>query len=192
MSKKQWKKSLCDLVIKYRFCIFEQRPIMEKCPQCKTSKNVVKNGWYIGRDKLQKKYNHKKRKQRYKCKNCKENKEKDYNFTTNLKSTSPDNTERRLAMIMYLAGLTFRQIGNQLGWTHASVMAWVKKYKKLLPSKRNKLSCDMIEEEAMELRVNRSENKRFYLQLMETPRGTVVCLSQKEKRPKYGHDGKVY
>ncbi|MCF6338724.1 MAG: IS1 family transposase, partial [Gammaproteobacteria bacterium] len=71
---------------------------MQECPRCK-SRNFIKSGVV-------------KERQRYKCKECA------YHYSVIQKSDTSKESERRLALTLYLEGLGFRSIGRILGFSH--------------------------------------------------------------------------
>lgn len=78
------------------------------CPKCNCKKKV--KAGFISMN------------QRYKCKEC------GYYFTVNHKSTSKSEHIKKLALQLYLEGLTYREIGKILGVSFVSVMNWINKY----------------------------------------------------------------
>ena len=77
---------------------------MEKCPRCK-SFEIRKDGIVM-------------QKQRFKCKNC------NYRFTVLHVGGPP--SKKRAAIILYLAGLNYRKIGELINSSHVSVFNWLK------------------------------------------------------------------
>lgn len=87
------------------------------CPRC-NSKAKVKNGKINSL-------------QRYKCKNC------GYNYTVAFKSTAKHNRLKRIALTLYLEGMSSHKIANFLNISHVSVIKWVNKYGGRLHEIRN-------------------------------------------------------
>ena len=81
---------------------------MRKCPKC-SSESTVKSGKIRG-------------KQRYKCKAC------NYHYTVIQKSDTSTESDRKLALTLYLEGLGFRSIGRILGYSHVAVYNWIKAF----------------------------------------------------------------
>ena len=77
-----------------------------KCIKCKSDKSV-KNGIVSSR-------------QRYKCNDC------GYNYTVDHKSDVKSNETKRLALAMYIEGLSYRSIGKILDISYGTVYHWVK------------------------------------------------------------------
>ena len=86
-----------------------------RCPQCQAENHQNRDG-YTGSGS-----------QRYRCSKC------GARYTPQKKPQGYDEEIRLRAIRMYLDGLGFRQIGRQLGISHASVMNWVKAYAEQLP-----------------------------------------------------------
>ena len=80
-----------------------------KCIKCKSDKSV-KNGIVSSR-------------QRYKCNDC------GYNYTVDHKSDVKSNETKRLALAMYIEGLSYRSIGKILDISYGTVYHWVKDLK---------------------------------------------------------------
>ena len=81
---------------------------MQECPRCK-SQQFIKSGVI-------------KERQRYKCKEC------TYYYTVSQKSDTSNQSQRRLALTLYLEGLGFRSIGRILGFSHVAVYNWIKSF----------------------------------------------------------------
>lgn len=81
-----------------------------KCPKC-GSEDHCKDGIVHGR-------------QRYKCKKC------IYRYTVTHKSDIKSAETHRMALEMYLEGLSFRAIGRQLRISHGTVYRWIKNREK--------------------------------------------------------------
>ena len=81
---------------------------MQECPRCK-SQQFIKSGIV-------------KERQRYKCKDCA------YHYTVSQKSDTSNQSQRRLALTLYLEGLGFRSIGRILGFSHVAVYNWIKSF----------------------------------------------------------------
>jgi transposase-like protein len=81
------------------------------CPKCKKGE-YVKAGFV-------------KNQQRYKCKIC------GYYYSVEKKSDVKTEETRRLALEMYLEGLSFRAIGRLLRISFGTVYQWIKKWDKM-------------------------------------------------------------
>jgi transposase len=81
---------------------------MQECPRCK-SRQFIKSGIV-------------KERQRYKCKEC------GYYYTVSQKADTSNQSQRRLALTLYLEGLGFRSIGRILGFSHVAVYNWIKSF----------------------------------------------------------------
>ena len=81
---------------------------MQACPRC-TNQTFIKSGRV-------------KERQRYKCKEC------SYYYTVSQKSDTSNESQRRLALTLYLEGLGFRSIGRILGFSHVAVYNWIKSF----------------------------------------------------------------
>ena len=81
---------------------------MQECPRCK-SQQFIKSGIV-------------KERQRYKCKECA------YYYSVFQKSDTSNQSQRRLALTLYLEGLGFRSIGRILGFSHVAVYNWIKSF----------------------------------------------------------------
>lgn len=86
------------------------------CPFCGSHTVVVKNGIIVRRKKEEVIGEH----QRYLCKSCMKNFYDD--------TTSPIEDKHRQALIMYLEGMNFSEIGKFLGVNHDTVRNWFNKY----------------------------------------------------------------
>lgn len=100
------------------------------CVKCKSNKSV-KNGIVAQR-------------QRYRCNDC------GYNYTVSKKSDVKPNDTKKLAIAMYIEGLSFRAIGKILNISYGTVYQWVKdldKQTKMLHADRtiNVASIEHIE-----------------------------------------------
>lgn len=95
-------------LIKYIYVSLYFNRIIMDCPKCNCQKNV--KAGFIGK------------KQRYRCKEC------GYYFTVKKKSTAKTVHIKKLALYLYLEGLTYRKIGKILGVSSVSVMKWMNKY----------------------------------------------------------------
>ncbi len=91
---------------------------MQECPRCK-SQNFIKSGVV-------------KERQRYKCKECA------YHYSVIQKSDTSKESERRLALTLYLEGLGFRSIGRILGFSHVAVYNWIKAFGEQVESLKQK------------------------------------------------------
>jgi transposase len=77
---------------------------MEECPRC-SSVEIRKDGIVRG-------------KQRFRCKTC------NFRFTVSQIGSPP--SKKRIAIILYLAGLDYRKIGKLLNTSHVAVFNWLK------------------------------------------------------------------
>ena len=93
------------------------------CPKCLTNL-IVKNGL---RDKVQS----------YLCKEC------GFQFTK--EQTGKSILHKRLAIELYLEGLSLRQIGEIIGADHSTVYHWLHEFGELLDNVRNTKKCNIIE-----------------------------------------------
>ncbi len=91
---------------------------MQECPRCK-SQNFIKSGVV-------------KERQRYKCKKCA------YHYSVIQKSDTSKESERRLALTLYLEGLGFRSIGRILGFSHVAVYNWIRSFGEQVESLKQK------------------------------------------------------
>lgn len=91
------------------------------CPTCQSPRSV-KNGSMHGL-------------QRYKCKGC------GCNYTRSYAHYQAKDGKRRLALILYIEGLSFHAIADLLGVSHVSVINWVKRYGRHLHKIRNPRPC---------------------------------------------------
>jgi transposase len=89
---------------------------MQECPRCK-SNTYIKSGEVNNR-------------QRYKCKGCA------YHYSVIQKSDTSKESQRRLALTLYLEGLGFRSIGRILGFSHVAVYNWIKSFGEQIDSLR--------------------------------------------------------
>jgi len=81
---------------------------MQECPRCK-SPHFIKSGVI-------------KERQRFKCKEC------GYFYSVVQKSDTSNESQRRLALTLYLEGLGFRSIGRILGFSHVAVYNWIRSF----------------------------------------------------------------
>ena len=91
---------------------------MQKCPRCK-GQQFIKSGIV-------------KERQRYICKECA------YYYSVSQKSDTSNQSQRRLALILYLEGLGFRSIGRILGFSHVAVYNWIKSFGEQIETIRQK------------------------------------------------------
>lgn len=99
------------------------------CPECKSS-HYVKDGILHGR-------------QRYRCKNCR------YRYTVERKSDVKTPSTRRLAIELYLEGLSFREIGKILKISYGTVYSWVKGWRSHGSVPRRENAVQTVEMEAL-------------------------------------------
>ena len=76
------------------------------CPKCEKHKPVIRAGIVRG-------------KQRYKCKTCV------YHFVANPAYVAGPELKEK-AIVLYRKGKSLRDIGRKLGYSHVSVLNWVK------------------------------------------------------------------
>ncbi len=98
-----------------------------RCPKCKDENHQNRDG-YTGSGS-----------QRYRCRKC------GARYTLQRKQQGYDQEIRQTAIRMYLDGLGFRQIGRQLGVSHASVMNWVEVHTDQLPETPMPENVDTVE-----------------------------------------------
>ncbi len=91
---------------------------MQECPRCK-SRHFIKSDIV-------------KERQRYKCKEC------SYFYSVAQKSDTSKESQRRLALTLYLEGLGFRSIGRILGFSHVAVYNWIKAFGEQVESLKQK------------------------------------------------------
>jgi transposase len=84
--------------------------LIRACPKCK-SEHFIKNGKLHAR-------------QRYECKAC------GYNFTVSKLGKSKPPEVRRMALQLYLEGLSLRGIERLLKISHVTVLKWVRQWGK--------------------------------------------------------------
>ncbi|KGN79137.1 insertion element iso-iS1d protein insA [Porphyromonadaceae bacterium COT-184 OH4590] len=130
------------------------------CVKCKSDKSV-KNGIVSSR-------------QRYRCNDC------GYNYTVAQKSDVKPNDTKKLALAMYIEGLSYRTIGKILNISYGTVYQWVKdlnKQTKMLHSDRtiNITTIEQIEQYV----VNAKSSDRHGLILIDMNNGTAF-LSVKQ------------
>ena len=95
------------------------------CPKCKSSHHV-KDGIVGG-------------KQRYKCKEC------HYRYTVERKSNVKTSAIRRLALVLYLEGFSFRFIGKILKISYGTVYVWVKEWRSQVSLPRRENSSAIVD-----------------------------------------------
>ncbi|MES2139242.1 MAG: helix-turn-helix domain-containing protein [Bacteroidota bacterium] len=106
------------------------------CPIC-DSENTVKNGIVKGRQRFLCKKNH-----------------AGGNFTVKRKSTSASESQIRLALIMYLLGLSPYDIADKFNKSYPTIKKWIKNYGNELKRIRNKASVTMTETSSTKLSYN--------------------------------------
>lgn len=130
------------------------------CVKCNSEK-LVKNGIVA-------------KKQRYRCNDC------GYNYTVSQKSDVKSNDTKKLALAMYIEGLSFRAIGKILNISYSTVYQWVKdldKQTKMLHSDR---TIDMATVEQIEQYVTEAKaNGKYGLILIDLRAGKSL-LSVKQ------------
>jgi len=91
-----------------------------ECPNCQ-SNNYKKHGYCSTGRQLN----------RYRCKDC------GCTFIDRNKANEENRKRHRIALILYLEGLSYREIGSFLGVSHTSVRNWLIKYVDSLHNIRN-------------------------------------------------------
>ena len=145
---------------------------MEKiiCTKCSCAK-VVKNGLMRGN-------------QRYKCKDCK------FNFTMEHKGRGKPESEKRMALHMYLEGMGFRAIGRVLKVSNVAVLNWIKSYGKKIKELRKDVKPESIEvmelDEMWHFVQKKRNNVGYGLLMIENkesllPSSVVVVKTQQER-----------
>lgn len=97
---------------------------MQNCPKCQSEK-IYKFG--IVRNK-----------QRFKCKEC------SFNFTTSEPRGKSDELKIK-ALQLYLEGLGFRSIGRILGVSQVSILNWIRRFGKNLPTATKPEKVEIME-----------------------------------------------
>jgi len=110
---------------------------MQECPRCK-SRKFIKSGIV-------------KERQRYKCKECA------YHYSVIQKSDTSKESERRLALTLYLEGLGFRSIGRILGFSHVAVYNWIRSFGEQIESLKQK-EATIVEMDEMHSHVGNKKN----------------------------------
>ena len=128
------------------------------CPKCKSVRHV-KDGIVGGR-------------QRYQCKGC------GYHYTVTFRSDVKPLKTRRLALELYLAGLSVRRIGKVLKISYGTVHVWVKGWGSQITLLRGTIPVKMMPPEKMsgyvESRQTASQ-RRFLLTDLD---GNISLLSE--------------
>ena len=111
-----------------------------QCPKCNTD-YIVKNGMRKG-------------KQCHLCKSCGCQFTGDHNFIEN---------EKRVALTLCCFGLSMRKIGDLLGYSHVTILNWVRDFesKRVTPNEDYFLSIDEIAEFLKERSKNPKMARRF-------------------------------
>jgi len=99
------------------------------CPICKSNSHV-KDGIIRG-------------KQRFRCKKCR------YHYTVERKSDVKTPETRRLALEMYLEGVSFRCIGRILNISYGTAYQWVKEWRSQVTLPRSQTPVDIVALEDM-------------------------------------------
>ncbi|OFY94038.1 MAG: hypothetical protein A3K10_06425 [Bacteroidetes bacterium RIFCSPLOWO2_12_FULL_31_6] len=129
------------------------------CPACE-SNNWVKNG----------KVNNK---QRYKCKSCK----------AQFLSYDPSSVnflmmKHRHAIILYLQGMSFREIGKLIGINHTSIFTWIKIFESKLKEIKITHKPEIIQAsdliEMLIEKINEGKTSRFLLINLEIDNHFII------------------
>jgi transposase-like protein len=131
---------------------------MENCPKCK-SKNFRKDGIVKSR-------------QRYLCKSC--------NNRFTVEQIGKPYHLKRDALILYLEGLGFRQIGRFLHISHVAVFNWIKSFGGKLDEFRNPSTLQEMKLDEMHTYIGQKKLKDgigFLLIEMDPDSSTVKCVS---------------
>lgn len=123
---------------------------MEKiiCTKCSCDK-IVKNGLM-------------KSNQRYKCKSC------GLNFTIEKKGRGKPESQKRMALHLYLEGMGFRGIGRVLKVSNVAVLKWIRSFGEKVKELRKEVKPETVE--VMEL-----DEMWHYVKKKETMLG-LDCL----------------
>lgn len=125
------------------------------CSKCKSDKSV-KNGIVSSR-------------QRYKCNDC------GYNYTVDKKSDIKSNNTKRLALAMYIEGLSFRTIGKILNISYGTVYQWVKDLDKQTKNLHTDKTIQISSIEDTEKYIQRAKQTNQYgLLLIDLQNGTSL------------------
>lgn len=126
------------------------------CPSCRSSNNV-KNGLL-------------KETQRYKCKDC------GCNYIRSYAHYQEKDRKRRLALSMYLEGLSYHSISRLLGVSHVSVLNWVRRYGSGLEALRNPRPCRVLGTEELKNYPGQDKIRAgFGLIVIEAAENTLIC-----------------
>jgi len=136
---------------------------MQECPRC-TSQKFIKSGVTQGR-------------QRYKCKECA------YHYSVVQKSDTSTDSQRKLALTLYLEGLGFRAIGRLLGFSHVAVYHWIKAFGERIDSLKQE-EAHIVEIDEMHSYVGNKKNIAGYgLLLIDLENGlSMLSLGQEASR----------
>jgi len=125
------------------------------CPKCKSSHHV-KDGIVQS-------------KQRYKCKEC------HYRYTVERKSNVKTSEVRRLALVLYLEGFSFRFIGSVLKISYGTVYVWVKEWGSQISLPRREKPSDIVDLDNMQTCVASKQSAISYgLLLIDLEKGISV------------------
>ncbi len=138
---------------------------MQECPRCK-SRHFIKSGIV-------------KERQRYKCKEC------SYFYSVAQKSDTSKESQRRLALTLYLEGLGFRSIGRILGFSHVAVYNWIKAFGEQVESLKQK-EATIVEMDEMHSYVGNKETIAGSGLLLIDLGTASSMLSQVQEEPKQG------
>ena len=134
---------------------------MQECPKCQSTE-IRKDGIV-------------KQKQRFKCKIC------NYHFTVH--QIGKPLSKRREALILYLAGLDYRKIGNLIDASHVTIYNWLKDIKgNIKQIKGGKLKAIQMENVVKHLgQENNKRNTKGLLLIEFTDKTTNVMFVMKDK-----------
>lgn len=129
---------------------------MEKiiCSKC-TCNQIVKNGFTKGS-------------QRYKCKAC------GFNFTIERRGRGKPESQKRMALHMYLEGLGFRSIGRILKVSNVSVLKWIRSFGEKIKELRQKAKPE-------EVKVIELDEMWHYVQKKEKHCGYGLLMTETEE-----------
>ena len=130
-----------------------------KCPKCQSS-----NSTKFGRIKEI---------QRYRCKDC------DYNYTDRPDAPNKNHKKCRIALIMYLEGLSYRKIAKLLNVSHTSIRNWITKYGESLHLVRNAKPIRLKQITSINTEIKKTKKifREGYIFLEQTERTHISILS---------------
>ena len=131
-----------------------------KCPKCQKF-DCVKEGFV-------------RKKQRYKCNECK------FRHTVQFKKEYSEGSTRRQSLQLYLEGLGFRSIGRILKYSHVSIYNWIRSYGSQLKSLRNTSEVKQVEMDEMHTYVSKKTINGYGYLLIELGKDSLISLLDKE------------